>query len=45
MDFEIPQDVQTLLKDLDDFIEAEIKPLQGVPRIGVPEGDQGGALD
>ena len=25
--------------------EAEIKPLQGVPRIGVPEGDQGGALD
>ena len=28
MDFEIPQDVQTLLKDLDDFIEAEIKPLE-----------------
>ena len=28
MDFDIPQDVQTLLKDLDDFIEAEIKPLE-----------------
>ena len=28
MDFEIPQDVQQLLKDLDDFIEAEIKPLE-----------------
>jgi len=28
MDFDIPQDVQTLLKELDDFIEAEIKPLE-----------------
>jgi alkylation response protein AidB-like acyl-CoA dehydrogenase len=28
MDFDIPQDVQQLLKDLDDFIEAEIKPLE-----------------
>jgi alkylation response protein AidB-like acyl-CoA dehydrogenase len=28
MDFEIPQDVQQLLKDLDEFIEAEIKPLE-----------------
>ena len=28
MDFDIPQDVQTLLKDLDDFIEAEIRPLE-----------------
>jgi acyl-CoA dehydrogenase len=28
MDFEIPEDVQQLLKDLDDFIEAEIKPLE-----------------
>ena len=28
MDFDIPQDVQTLLKDLDDFIAAEIKPLE-----------------
>src|SRR5688572_25540948 len=28
MDFDIPQDIQDLLKDLDDFIEAEIKPLE-----------------
>jgi alkylation response protein AidB-like acyl-CoA dehydrogenase len=28
MDFDIPADVQQLLKDLDDFIEAEIKPLE-----------------
>src|SRR5439155_1633382 len=28
VDFDIPQDVQTLLKELDDFIEAEIKPLE-----------------
>jgi alkylation response protein AidB-like acyl-CoA dehydrogenase len=28
MDFEIPQDVQQLLTDLDEFIEAEIKPLE-----------------
>ena len=28
MDFDIPQDVQALLKDLDDFIEVEIKPLE-----------------
>lgn len=28
MDFDIPDDVQQLLKDLDDFIEAEIKPLE-----------------
>jgi alkylation response protein AidB-like acyl-CoA dehydrogenase len=28
MDFDIPQDVKDLLKDLDDFIEAEIKPLE-----------------
>src|SRR5712692_11043853 len=28
MDFDIPRDVQELLKDLDDFIEAEIKPLE-----------------
>lgn len=28
MDFEIPADVQQLLKDLDEFIEAEIKPLE-----------------
>jgi alkylation response protein AidB-like acyl-CoA dehydrogenase len=28
MDFDIPQDIQQLLKDLDDFIEAEIKPLE-----------------
>ena len=28
MDFDIPQDIQELLKDLDDFIEAEIKPLE-----------------
>jgi alkylation response protein AidB-like acyl-CoA dehydrogenase len=28
MDFDIPQDVQKLLNDLDDFIEAEIKPLE-----------------
>ena len=28
MDFDIPEDVQQLLKDLDDFIDAEIKPLE-----------------
>src|SRR5881227_1866532 len=28
MDFEIPQDIQQLLNDLDEFIEAEIKPLE-----------------
>src|SRR6266700_1272158 len=28
MDFEITQDIQQLLHDLDDFIEAEIKPLE-----------------
>lgn len=28
MDFDIPQDIQDLLKDIDDFIEAEIKPLE-----------------
>jgi acyl-CoA dehydrogenase len=28
MDFDIPEDVQQLLRDLDDFIEAEIKPLE-----------------
>jgi alkylation response protein AidB-like acyl-CoA dehydrogenase len=28
MDFDIPQDVQKLLSDLDEFIEAEIKPLE-----------------
>ncbi|HEY4668486.1 MAG TPA: acyl-CoA dehydrogenase family protein [Tepidiformaceae bacterium] len=28
MDFDIPQDIQELLKDLDDFIEAEIKPIE-----------------
>src|SRR5205814_4682358 len=28
MDFEIPQDIQQLLHDLDDFIETEIKPLE-----------------
>jgi alkylation response protein AidB-like acyl-CoA dehydrogenase len=28
MDFEIPQDIKELLKDLDEFIEAEIKPLE-----------------
>ncbi len=28
MDFDIPEDVQELLKDLDDFIDAEIKPLE-----------------
>src|ERR1700686_4216931 len=28
MDFGIPADIQQLLKDLDDFIEAEIKPLE-----------------
>src|SRR6185436_10039852 len=28
MDFDIPQDIQQLLKDLDEFIEAEIKPLE-----------------
>jgi alkylation response protein AidB-like acyl-CoA dehydrogenase len=28
MDFDIPGDVQQLLKDLDDFIDAEIKPLE-----------------
>jgi alkylation response protein AidB-like acyl-CoA dehydrogenase len=28
MDFEIPKDIQDLLKDLDEFIEAEIKPLE-----------------
>ena len=28
MDFDIPADIQQMLKDLDDFIEAEIKPLE-----------------
>ena len=28
MDFDIPEDIQQLLKDLDEFIEAEIKPLE-----------------
>jgi alkylation response protein AidB-like acyl-CoA dehydrogenase len=28
MDFDIPQDIQKLLDDLDEFIEAEIKPLE-----------------
>ena len=28
MDFDIPQDIQQFLNDLDDFIEAEIKPLE-----------------
>jgi acyl-CoA dehydrogenase len=28
MDFDIPQDVEDLLRDLDEFIEAEIKPLE-----------------
>lgn len=28
MDFDIPDDIQQLLRDLDDFIEAEIKPLE-----------------
>ncbi len=28
MDFDIPQDILDLLKDIDDFIEAEIKPLE-----------------
>jgi len=28
MDFDIPEDIQRLLNDLDDFIEAEIKPLE-----------------
>ncbi len=28
MDFDIPQDIQELLRDLDDFIEAEIKPIE-----------------
>ena len=28
MDFDIPDDIQKLLNDLDDFIEAEIKPLE-----------------
>ena len=28
MDFEIPQDIKELLKDLDEFIETEIKPLE-----------------
>ena len=28
MDFDIPEAVQQLLKDLDDFIDAEIKPLE-----------------
>ncbi|MFI5243318.1 MAG: acyl-CoA dehydrogenase family protein, partial [Gemmatimonadales bacterium] len=28
MDFDIPQDIQQLLNDLDEFIEAEIKPLE-----------------
>src|SRR5688500_14673434 len=28
MDFDIPQDIQDFLKQLDDFIEAEIKPLE-----------------
>lgn len=28
MDFTIPEDIQQLLKDLDDFIEREIKPLE-----------------
>ena len=28
MDFEIPQDIQSLLKDLDKFIETEIRPLE-----------------
>jgi alkylation response protein AidB-like acyl-CoA dehydrogenase len=28
MDFEIPQDIKDLLKDLDEFIETEIKPLE-----------------
>ena len=28
MDFEIPQDVQDLINELDAFIEAEIKPLE-----------------
>ena len=28
MDFDIPEDIQQLLKDLDAFIEAEIKPLE-----------------
>ncbi|MEA3213906.1 MAG: acyl-CoA dehydrogenase, partial [Acidimicrobiia bacterium] len=28
MDFEIPADIQKLLSDIDDFIEAEIKPLE-----------------
>ena len=28
MDFDIPADIQKLMRDLDDFIEAEIKPLE-----------------
>lgn len=28
MDFDIPEDIQQLLRDLDEFIEAEIKPLE-----------------
>src|ERR1700674_3197789 len=28
MDFDLPQDIQQLLKDVDEFIEAEIKPLE-----------------
>ena len=28
MDFEIPQDLADYLKELDDFIEREIKPLE-----------------
>ncbi|HMO94764.1 MAG TPA: acyl-CoA dehydrogenase family protein [Tepidiformaceae bacterium] len=28
MNFDVPQDIQDLLNDLDDFIEAEIKPLE-----------------
>ena len=28
MDFEIPQDLADYLRELDDFIEREIKPLQ-----------------